>query len=200
VQWPWDEVLLARHGETEWNLQRRRQGQLDSPLTPLGADQARRYATSLAGRGVDQIFSSPLSRCLRTATTISDHLGVPVTVLDHLAEVHHGVFAGLTDEEIEERHPGEFTRRADDKYLWAFPGGESYADADRRAGQALADPGLRAASRPLIVSHEMIGRMLQRHLLGIEPGQALASKHPQNVVYSLHPGPRTRATIIVETP
>jgi hypothetical protein len=61
VWWPWDEVLLARHGQTEWKLQqRRRQGQLDSPLTPSGADQVGRYASALADRGVDEIFSSPL--------------------------------------------------------------------------------------------------------------------------------------------
>jgi hypothetical protein len=130
---------------------------------------------------------------LRGNLTISDHLGVPVTEMDHLAEVHHGDFAGLTDEQIEERHPGEFSRRVDEKYRWAFPRGESYADPDRKAEQALADPGLRAAGRPLIVSHEMIVRMLRRHLLGIEPGQALASKHPHNVVHS--PGPRVGSAL-----
>jgi broad specificity phosphatase PhoE len=200
VRWPWEEVLLARHGQTEWNLQRRRQGQLDSLLTPSGVDQACRFATALVGRDVDQIFSSPLPRCLRTAGIVSERLRVPVTVIDDLAEVHHGIFAGLTDEEIEERHPGWLARRADDKYRWTFPGGESYADADRRAGRALAEPAVRAAGRPLIVSHEMIGRMLQRHLLGLDPGQALASKHPQNVVCSIRPGRRARETITVEAP
>lgn len=201
VLWPWDEVLLARHGQTEWNLRRRRQGQLDSPLTTLGADQAHRLAAALVCRAaVDAIFSSPLPRCLHTSAIYGDHIGVPVTVIDDLAEVHHGAFAGLTNEEIEERHPGELARRTRDKYRWAFPRGESYADADRRAGHALADPRLRAAARPLIVSHEMIGRMLQRHLLDLDRDEALTSKHPQDVVFSLRPGLRTRETITAETP
>ncbi|HEY6795950.1 MAG TPA: endonuclease V [Kineosporiaceae bacterium] len=75
-------------------------GQLDSPLTRVGVDQARRSAAALAGRGVDGIFSSPLARCLRTAAIVGDHLRVPVAVVEALAEVDHGAFAGLTDREI----------------------------------------------------------------------------------------------------
>jgi broad specificity phosphatase PhoE len=74
-----------------------------------------------------------------------------------------------------------------DKYHWTFPGGESYADADIRAGDALARIGRHPKRRPLVVSHEMIGRMLQRHLLGLDPHQVLTQTHPNDVIYQIDP-------------
>jgi broad specificity phosphatase PhoE len=181
-------VFLARHGQTEWNLERRRQGQLDSALTAAGVEHAHRNASLLQEHAVDGIFASPLGRAAATAGIIGGHLGLAVTVLDDLTEVHHGRFAGLTDGEVD---PGHWRRRAADKYRWTFPDGESYADADVRAGHALALIGGHAVRRPLIVSHEMIGRMLMRHLLALDPRRALACAHPHDVVYSIDP--RTRA-------
>jgi probable phosphoglycerate mutase len=112
-------------------------------------------------------------------------------VVDELAELDHGEFSGLVAEQIDARFPGERARRAADKYQWRFPGGESYADADARAGRALEQVRLRAARRPLLVSHEMIGRMLQRHLLGLDPHAALTRAHPNDVVYQIDPNSRT---------
>ena len=195
VPWPWDQVLLARHGQTEWNAQRRRLGQLDSPLTSTGVDQAGRCAGLLRSRGVDAIFTTPLPRCVRTASIISEDLGLAVTVIPQLAEVHHGDCAGLTDEEIRHRYPEEWARRASDRYHWTFPAGESYADADQRAADALERVRGQSTDRPLIVSHEMIGKLIQRNLIGLDVDPAMAIRHPQDVVYALAPGLGTRETI-----
>lgn len=186
----WARVFLARHGQTEWNLQRRRQGQLDSALTAGGVGQARRLAAALEPYGIDGIFSSPLGRSRATADIIGAHLGLAVAVVDELAEVDHGRFAGLTDEEIIDRDADHWRLRSVDKYTWRFPGGESYADADIRAGRALASIGVRPVRRPLVVSHEMIGRMLQRHLLGLDPRDALTRAQPNDVVFAIDPGTR----------
>ena len=105
-----------------------------------------------------------------------------MAILDELAEVHHGQFAGLTNDDIEATYPGSFEARAREKYRWRFPGGESYADVDERAALALESIAASSA-RPLIVSHEMIGRMLLRHLLDLSPEDALSRKHPHNIVY-----------------
>ena len=81
---------------------------------------------------------------------MSDVLGCPVTVLESLAEVHHGAFAGLTNREIEAAHPGEL---AVDQwkalYSWRFPDGESYADAERRATTAFDEIVANGATAPL---------------------------------------------------
>jgi broad specificity phosphatase PhoE len=195
VSWPWDQVLLARHGQTEWNVLRRRQGQLDSPLTSMGVAQAGRCAELLRSFGVDAIFTSPLQRCVRTASIIGEDLGVGVIVIPQFAEVHHGDCAGLTEEEIHHRYPKEWARRASDRYHWTFPAGESYADADRRAFDALERLRAHPSDRPLIVSHEMIGKLIQRHLFGLDVDEAMAIRHPQDIVHALAPGLRTRVSI-----
>lgn len=188
----WERVYLVRHGETEWNVQGRPQGQLDSPLTPTGIAQARRHAVTLRREAVDAIFTSPLGRARTTADIIADELGLGVVVIDDLAEVDHGHFAGLSNEDIELRYPGALARRAADKYRWRFPGGESYADAEVRAGRALAVVRGYAARRPALVAHAMIGRMLQRHLLGLRPEEALALRQANDVIIVVDPRARTR--------
>ncbi len=157
-------VYLARHGQTEWNVAGRRQGRLDSPLTPHGLRQARRNADLLSGHQIDAIFTSPLGRARRMAEIVGDTLGLPARVLDELAEVAHGAWSGLTSADIDAGWPGQRAARERDKYAFRFPDGESYADAEVRAGRALAEVARSGARRPLLVSHEMIGRMLLRQL------------------------------------
>jgi broad specificity phosphatase PhoE len=185
-------VLLARHGQTEWNVLDRRQGRLDSPLTAAGLAHARRHAETLAGFDLDAIFTSPLGRAATTAGVIGEAVGLPVTVLDELAEVHHGDFAGLTNADIASRHPEAAHERAQDKYHWRFPNGESYADADHRAANALRVVAARSR-QPLIVSHEMIGRMLLRNLLDEDPAAALRRNQPHDVIYVVRDGTLTTA-------
>jgi len=102
-----------------------------------------------------------------------------------LAEVDHGQMAGLISSDIERLFPGELGRRDSDKYHWRFPGGESYADADQRSATALARIARSGARRPLVISHEMIGRMLRRHLVGADPVTALSWNQPHDVVYRI---------------
>ncbi|MEV5964962.1 histidine phosphatase family protein [Kribbella sp. NPDC051952] len=172
-----DVIYLARHGQTEWNVEGRRQGRLDSPLTALGLLQARRNADLLLDERVDSVFTSPLGRARRTAEILGEALGLPVQVLDDLAEISHGAWSGLTSAEIDARWPGQRAARVRDKYGFRFPEGESYADADARAGRALAQVG---GGRPLVVSHEMIGRMLLKQLGVVD---ALQLGQPSDVVY-----------------
>lgn len=188
-------VYLARHSRTEWNDEGRRQGQLDSPLTPEGVAHAEALARTAAGRGIDAIFSSPLGRALTTAETVSAACGIPVVVLDELAEVHHGDLAGRTDAETERTHPGLLAERARDLYTWRFPAGESYADAHVRARRALERVASTAATAPLIVAHEMIGRMLRAELLHLEPADALRLRHAHDQLLELDPAARTERAI-----
>jgi broad specificity phosphatase PhoE len=172
-----DAIYLARHGQTEWNVEGRRQGRLDSPLTALGVLQARRNADLLLGERVDALYCSPIGRARRTAEILGETLGLPVQVLDDLAEVAHGAWSGLTSAEIDAGWPGQRAARSLDKYSFRFPDGESYADADARAGRALTQV---VGARPLLVSHEMIGRMLLKQL-GVP--DALNLGQPSDVVF-----------------
>lgn len=98
-------LLLVRHGQSTWNVERRWQGQADPPLSDHGRQQAVIAAAALGN--VDVIVSSPQSRALETAMIISAQLGVgPVQVHEDLRERSAGEWSGLTTDEIEERWPG----------------------------------------------------------------------------------------------
>lgn len=187
-------LFLARHGQPEWNLEGRKQGQLDSPLTSDGIAQAERLGENLAGLGIERIVTSPLGRARRTAEIAAGRIGVRVTVVGDLAEMHHGTFAGRTSTELSD--DAHWRRRADDKYRWRFPQGESYEDLDARASIALQRIRALGPGPVLVVSHEMIGRMLVKNLCGLTPEAALAHKHPHGVVFRWDAGgPGALATV-----
>ena len=125
-------LLLARHGQSEWNAVGRWQGQEDPPLSELGRAQAR-GAASHAG-AFDALFASDLERALHTATIISNGIGVgPVIVDPRLKERFAGEYQGLTRTEIEERFPGQL-----DAGVWP-PHWEDDATVLTRVMAALAD-------------------------------------------------------------
>jgi broad specificity phosphatase PhoE len=98
-------VLLVRHGQSEWNLTGRWQGQADPPLTDLGRTQARSAARALGT--VDAIWTSDLQRAAETGAIVSAELGVgPVVVDPDLRERDAGEWSGLTRDQIDEQYPG----------------------------------------------------------------------------------------------
>jgi broad specificity phosphatase PhoE len=188
---PIEEVYLVRHGETEWNRTGRRQGQLDSPLSDSGTAEIQQIAERIGLLPVDGVFSSPLGRAISTAQIYARALHHTVTTVDDLQEIDHGDMSGMTNEEIELAFPGELARRSHGKYLWRFPDGESYADADLRAASALRQIAESGRLRPLVVSHEMIGRMLLRNLLVLEPEEGLNLGLTHGVIYRVHAESKT---------
>ncbi|MDI9884183.1 histidine phosphatase family protein [Streptomyces sp. HNM0645] len=101
-------IVLWRHGQTAWNLERRFQGSTDIELTETGVNQARRSARLLASLKPDAIISSDLRRAARTADQLASITGHEVTHDSALRETYAGVWQGLTHEEIVERHGEEY--------------------------------------------------------------------------------------------
>ena len=99
-------ILLARHGETDWNRQGRFQGQADPPLNEQGRAQAQDLARRLADVPVDAVYSSDLRRAHETALIVAEPHGVPVVTDAGLREIDVGSWSGLTRAEVEERFPG----------------------------------------------------------------------------------------------
>jgi broad specificity phosphatase PhoE len=100
------ELYLVRHGETDWNRQRRIQGLTDIPLNDTGRAQARATGMLLARRRWDAIYASRLSRARETAALIADELGLPGPVLlDALVERNYGAAEGLDWEQVEREFP-----------------------------------------------------------------------------------------------
>lgn len=151
-------VLLARHGQSEWNAVGRWQGQADPPLSDQGRVQAREAARAVGA--VDAIWASDLQRAVATATIIADDIGVgPVVIDPDLRERDAGEFSGLTRAEIEDRFPG---------YLEAHkrpPGWEADEHLLARARRALRRI---AAEVPgghvLVITHGGLVYTLEEHL------------------------------------
>ncbi len=116
------EILLIRHGESEWNALGRWQGQADPPISEHGLHQARVAATRVGT--VDQIVSSTLERARVTAGIIADHLGVgPVRFDDRLIERDAGEWSGLTRAQINEQWPGYLAPSSDSSPIEKRPPG-----------------------------------------------------------------------------
>lgn len=92
--WPWSEIFVARHGQTEWNVAGRRQGRLDSPLTDQGVADARQVAELARPLRLDAIFTSPTGRAARTAAIVGEVVGLEPIPVERLAEIDIGAFSG----------------------------------------------------------------------------------------------------------
>jgi broad specificity phosphatase PhoE len=122
-------LILARHGETDWNREGRWQGHSDTSLNELGREQARQLADELAGE-VDVVYSSDLSRARETAEIIGARLGLDVEVDSRLRERSFGSWEGLTHPEVEER---------DAEALARWHAGEGYGALDAEPHDAFAE-------------------------------------------------------------
>ena len=101
-------LLLVRHGETEWNRQKRFQGQIDVPLNNNGHAQARRASEFLAKVKIDKAFSSPMLRPKDTALEIlNKHPQIKLELFDELKEISHGLWEGKFEHEIEAEFAGQ---------------------------------------------------------------------------------------------
>jgi broad specificity phosphatase PhoE len=98
-------LILVRHGVTEWNAQRRYQGQTDVPLSELGKQQVELVAERLVGQKIDVVYASDLSRAWETAQIIAEMNGLEVSPEPRLRELKFGILEGLTFDEAEAQHP-----------------------------------------------------------------------------------------------
>jgi phosphoserine phosphatase len=156
-------ILLARHGQSDWNATRRWQGHADRPLTEKGREQARALAERLRHVELDAVYSSDLRRAADTAAAVSNE----VIELPALREVDVGSWSGLTRAEAEERFPDGVAR-----WREGFPGwddGESYEELTRRVLGAVLEIARRhEGGRVLVVSHGGPIRALHATALGLD--------------------------------
>ena len=124
------EIILIRHGETQWNTEGRWQGHADSPLTGNGIQQARALAQRLSILPFSALYSSDLGRALETASIIAEATGHDVIADPRLRERNMGVLQGLTAEEMKEKYPEEFAQYRVKMAEYVIPDGES---ANQRA-------------------------------------------------------------------
>jgi broad specificity phosphatase PhoE len=165
-------LLLARHGETDWNRVGRWQGHADPPLNVTGRRQAAALAARLAGDGITALYSSDLARARETAGTVALRLGLSVVEDPALREIDVGSWSGLTRAEVAERFPEGYAR-----WLEGEIGhdGETREQLAARAVDATWTIARRHQGETvLVVTHGGVIRALRRHAAG-DPGDAVAN-------------------------
>ena len=176
-------LILVRHGETEGESSIRYHGRTDVPLSELGRAQMRQASRALetrhSAKKFARVFSSPLVRASEGARIVAGDSAPPVTI-DEFAEVHFGLFEGLTADEIRERYPDEFARWNADRLAptYTYPEGESRAAFAERVERGLDR--MLALWTPrdgdaLLVAHRGVIRAIVRKLTHHEPIVELGS-------------------------
>jgi probable phosphoglycerate mutase len=156
------EIILIRHGETEWSRSGRHTGRTDIPLTAAGRRQAELLAVQLKGRGFRRVLTSPLSRAFETCRLARLHS--PAEIRDDLVEWDYGTYEGRTTAEIHTERPGWS--------LWddGAPSGEVAAEVAGRVDPLVAE--LRAARGDIAVfAHGHVLRVLTARWLELQPGE-----------------------------
>lgn len=182
-------IWFLRHGQTEWNAERRVQGQLESDLTELGITHAHRQAelmTPILQAHQPPCFVSPLRRAQHTARIALSGRGYETEPA--LAEVHAGRFQGLTIDEIAAQFPQVEAQAMTHLDLFcAAPEGEGYASLHDRV-LAL----LRRLEQPtVLVAHGLLGQVVRGLICGLERDEMAALPNEQGCVYLLEQGQET---------
>lgn len=164
------QLLLVRHGETDWNRSQRFQGQSDVPLNATGRAQAEAIARRLAGKQIDALYASDLSRAWDTAAAIAAVHNLEVRAEPNLREGHFGEWEGATYAEIQARDPEAVNAWHDDISSFAPPGGETLDQLAERVKKAYDKIAPQHTDQTvLLVAHGGSLQMLIAYLLGLPP-------------------------------
>ena len=162
------EIILIRHGETEWNSQQRMQGHSNSDLSSVGQAQIQALGQWMKNVPFDLIYSSDSLRAKQTAEAITQFSGHELQFDQRLREKNLGVFEGLTSEEARERHPEVFRlfKTAGSKYV--IDEGESTQQLQDRALEIVNEIRIKhPEERVLLVTHGGFIRVVMKHSLGL---------------------------------
>lgn len=184
-------IYIIRHGQTLWNLESRKQGHKDSPLTIKGISQAHNVCKILEKENIDfnkcELFVSPLFRAKQYAQIITETLGIrdKIQYEDLIKEHGFGGWEGLTQKEVDCNFPGESEIRKKDRWNYIIPGGgESYEIISQRAKCFLKrnqDPD----KDIIMICHEMISKVTRGILLNLDQSDILDLGHPQDTIYKI---------------
>ena len=164
------QLLLIRHGETDWNVSLRYQGHGPVPLNVRGQTQARLAGQRLKHSGATTLYASDLTRAWETAQIVGESLRLQPQSMPELREIDVGQWEGLTPEELYRRFPDHMKEFDRDPARTVRLGGESYAQLQARALVALNY--IQATHRPdevvVAVSHGGTIRALLCHVIGLD--------------------------------
>lgn len=162
------QVILIRHGQTDWNVEPRFRGLADIPLNEAGVAQAEALARRLASEPIVAVYSSPLQRALHTAEIIAQPHALPVEPVPGFTSVDYGDWEGMLVEEVARQHRELFDVLRRHPEQLRFPGGEGLDQVRDRAFPALMGILHRHPDqRIVVVTHQVVTRTLLCAALGL---------------------------------
>lgn len=150
------QVFLIRHGETDWNVIGKYQGQADPPLNENGITQSEKLSNQLHKANLDLLISSPLKRAAQTAQILTAKFDVPIIFDERLVEIHQGMWQEKLRYEIKEKYPELFLRWETHPWEVTPPGGENLSQVQMRVYTAINEYVCNFPNRRLgIVTHRI---------------------------------------------
>ena len=162
------EIILVRHGETDFNASEKFRGRVDVPLNDTGLRQAELLGEHLRDEKIDVVYSGPLRRALATAEAVAAPHRLAVNVVHNLNDIDCGKWQGLTVAAVKEKYPELYQDWLDSPGRVRLPGGESLEDVRSRVVPFTQDAVTRCGEgRIVLVSHRVVHKVLICALLGL---------------------------------
>ena len=162
------ELILARHGETAWNVEKVFRGRADVDLDRVGLKQAELLGKYLSNWELEAIYSSPLRRALDTANMVAGYQKVAVRVAEGLTDFDYGEWQSVPEQEVKKLYPALLNEWHSNPHKVRTPGGESLEDVRRRVVELINDILPRHRGNVLLVSHRVVIKVLICYLLGLD--------------------------------
>jgi broad specificity phosphatase PhoE len=162
------ELILARHGEAAWNVEKIFRGRVDANLDDVGVRQAELLGRYLSNWQLEAIYSSPLRRALDTANMIARYQKVAVGNAEGLTDFDYGEWQSLPEQEVRKLYPALLNEWHSNPHKVRMPGGETLEDVRRRSVKAIHGVLARHNGNVLLVSHRVVIKVLVCHLLGLD--------------------------------
>jgi len=161
-------LILARHGETVWNVEKVFRGRADVGLDEVGIRQAELLGRYLSNWELQAIYSSPLRRALDTANAIARYQTVAVRIAEGLMDFDFGEWQSLPEQEVKRLYPAILHEWHNNPDKAKLPGGESLEDVRRRGVDVVNDVLSRHQGNVLLVSHRVVIKVLICYMLGLD--------------------------------
>jgi broad specificity phosphatase PhoE len=166
------ELILARHGETDWNVQEVFRGRADVDLNTTGKKQAELLAQYLKASKPEAIYSSPLERALRTAQIVAgQHFRVKVEPVMDLIDLDYGEWQGVSKEDVKEKYPELYERWLREPHRVKMPSGESLNNVKKRTQKVIDEIVAEHEGTILVISHRVVLKVIILSLLGLNNSQ-----------------------------
>ncbi|MDD5037806.1 MAG: histidine phosphatase family protein [Dehalococcoidales bacterium] len=162
------EIMLVRHGETEWNVGEVFRGRIDIELNDTGFKQAQLLADYLSDLKIEAVYSSPLKRAIKTAEAIARRHKLDVKIAPDLIDLDFGQWQGLPLGEVRDKYKALYLEWASRPDRVKIPAGESLDDVRGRAIGVVEEAMAKYNGTVVLVSHRVVNKVLICALLGLD--------------------------------